>query len=111
MRSQLTFHPSHSFVHIYAQGVVKNSYCVVIGSMIGTDSILFRALDIGRCVSVCFGTSHVAEVCSRDIYLHTIITKLEREKGWVKPGDSVVCVHGMQEAVPGSSNMLRVMKV
>lgn len=50
MRSQLTFHPSHSFVHIYAQGVVKNSYCVVIGSMIGTDSILFRALDIGRCV-------------------------------------------------------------
>ena len=24
------------------QGVVKNSYCVVIGSMIGTESILFR---------------------------------------------------------------------
>lgn len=34
----------------FTQGVVKNSYCVVIGSMIGTDSILFRALDIGRCV-------------------------------------------------------------
>jgi len=47
--------------------------------MIGTESILFRALDIGR------------------------------EKGWVKSGDNVVCVHGMQEAVPGSSNMLRVM--
>lgn len=41
----------------FTQGVVKNSYCVVIGSMIGTDSILFRALDIGRCVScvcVCY---------------------------------------------------------
>jgi len=47
--------------------------------MIGTESILFRALDIGR------------------------------EKGWVKSGDNVVCVHGTQEAVPGSSNMLRVM--
>lgn len=32
----------------FTQGMVKNSYCVVIGSMIGTDSILFRALDIGR---------------------------------------------------------------
>lgn len=63
------------------QGLVKNSYCVVIGSMIGTESILFRALDIGR------------------------------EKGWVKSGDNVVCVHGFQEAVPGSSNMLRVMTV
>ena len=38
----------------FVQGVVKNSYCVVIGSMIGTDSILFRALDIGRCVRACF---------------------------------------------------------
>ncbi|TFJ87005.1 hypothetical protein NSK_001339 [Nannochloropsis salina CCMP1776] len=63
----------------FVQGVVKNSYCVVIGSMIGTESILLRALDIGR------------------------------QKGWVESGANVVCVHGTQEAVPGSSNMLRVM--
>lgn len=43
--------------------------------------------------------------------MYNMYTKTNREKGWVKPGDNVVCVHGMQEAVPGSSNMLRVMKV
>jgi hypothetical protein len=40
-----------------AQGVVKNTYCVVIGSMIGTESILFRALDIGRRVLGFFVTT------------------------------------------------------
>jgi hypothetical protein len=72
-------HSPTLFLSPPSQGVVKNSYCVVIGSMIGTESILLRALDIGR------------------------------QKGWVESGANVVCVHGTQEAVPGSSNMLRVM--
>jgi pyruvate kinase len=45
----------------------------------GTDSILFRAIDIGK------------------------------EKGWVKTGDAIVCVHGAKEAVAGSTNSLRVL--
>lgn len=50
----------------------------VIGSMIGTDSIVFRAIDIGK------------------------------QNGWVKAGDKVVCVHGMKEATSGSTNSMRV---
>ncbi|CAM9296416.1 unnamed protein product [Choristocarpus tenellus] len=50
----------------------------VIGSMIGTDSIVFRAIDIGK------------------------------SNGWIKPGDQVVCVHGMKEATSGSTNSIRV---
>lgn len=50
----------------------------VIGSMIGTDSIVFRAIDIGK------------------------------QNGWVKPGDSIVCIHGMKEATAGSTNSMRV---
>jgi len=60
-------------------GYLKNCKAQVIGSMIGTESILFRAIDIGK------------------------------QQGWVHKGDAVVCVHGMQEAMPGSTNMLRVL--
>lgn len=63
------------------EGLVKGASAVMIESMIGTESILFRALDIGR------------------------------QKGWVKKGDMVVVTHGMQEATPGSTNMLRVLSV
>ncbi|KAG5189805.1 pyruvate kinase [Tribonema minus] len=59
-------------------GYLRNVSTRVIGSMIGTDSILFRAIDIAK------------------------------EKGWVKSGDSVVCVHGQKEATSGSTNSLRV---
>ena len=45
----------------------------------GTDSILYRAIDVGK------------------------------EKGWVKAGDAIVCVHGAKEAVAGSTNSLRVL--
>mmetsp|Transcript_20697 Transcript_20697/g.27261 ORF Transcript_20697/g.27261 Transcript_20697/m.27261 type:complete len:507 (+) Transcript_20697:165-1685(+) len=62
-----------------ASGYLKNCKAQVIGSMIGTESILFRAIDIGK------------------------------QQGWVQKGDAVVCVHGMQEAIPGSTNMLRVL--
>eukprot|EP00953_Heterococcus_sp_UTEX-ZZ885_P009685 5688-Heterococcus_DN1.PRE.1 len=60
-------------------GYLRNVSTKVIGSMIGTDSILFRAIDIGK------------------------------EKGWVKTGDAIVCVHGAKEAVAGSTNSLRVL--
>lgn len=60
-------------------GYLKNVTTRCIGSMIGTDSILFRAIDFGK------------------------------EKGWVKAGDAVVCVHGFKEATPGSTNSLRVL--
>lgn len=46
--------------------------------MIGTDSIVFRAVDIGK------------------------------QRGWVKPGDKVVVIHGMKEATSGSTNSMRV---
>merc|ERR1712196_279907 len=42
------------------QGVIKAANCKVIGSMIGTETILFRAIDMGI------------------------------EKGWVQKGDAVV---------------------
>lgn len=46
--------------------------------MIGTDSIVFRAIDIGK------------------------------QHGWVKSGDKVVTIHGMKEATAGSTNSMRV---
>lgn len=59
-------------------GYLRNVYPEVIGSMIGTDSIIFRAVDIGK------------------------------QRGWVKSGDRVVCIHGVKEATPGSTNSMRV---
>ncbi|CAM9738459.1 unnamed protein product [Discosporangium mesarthrocarpum] len=59
-------------------GYLRSVYTQVIGSMIGTDSIVYRAIDLGK------------------------------EAGWVKAGDHVVCVHGMKEATAGSTNSVRV---
>jgi pyruvate kinase len=69
---------SSSEVARQCNGYLRNVSTQVIGSMIGTESILYRATDIAK------------------------------EKGWVKAGDSVVCVHGMKEATSGSTNSLRV---
>jgi pyruvate kinase len=63
------------------QGLLKNCESQLLGSMIGTDSILLKAEDIGR------------------------------RKGWIKSGDSVVCVYGMQENMEGTANMLRVVRI
>lgn len=49
--------------------------------MIGTDSILAKAQDIGT------------------------------KKGWIKSGDSIVCVYGMQEGIEGTTNMMRVVTI
>lgn len=62
-------------------GLLRGTQARVMGSMIGTDSILVRACEIGK------------------------------ENGWVKEGDSVVAVHGMQEARAGSTNILKVLCV
>jgi len=64
-----------------SEGYLKGTTSRVMGSMIGTDSILFRAADIGK------------------------------QLGWVKSGDHIVAIHGMREARSGSTNMLKVLTV
>lgn len=64
-----------------SEGLLKGCYAKVMGSMIGTDSILYRATEIGK------------------------------TNGWITKGDAVVAIHGMQEARAGSTNMLKVLVV
>jgi pyruvate kinase len=64
-----------------SEGVLKGTQARTMGSMIGTDSILYRATDLGK------------------------------QFGWIKKGDTVVAIHGMQEARAGSTNMLKVLIV
>jgi len=62
-------------------GYMRGVHSVAVGSMIGTDSILVRAADIGK------------------------------EKGWVKSGDIIVAIHGLTEAEAGGTNLLKVLTV
>ena len=62
-------------------GYLRNAHVRCMGSMIGTDSILVRAVEIGK------------------------------EKGWITKGDTIVALHGMQEATSGATNMLKVLQV
>jgi pyruvate kinase len=62
-------------------GLCRGCKVVVIGSMIGSDSILNRAAEIGK------------------------------DLNYVKKNDSIVAVHGMREAVSGATNMLKVLVV
>ena len=62
-------------------GMLRGCRTVVVGSMIGTESILMRA----------------AEQCA--------------EWGWCAPGEPVVAVHGMLEGRPGATNVCRVLSV
>lgn len=73
----LAFTASHT-VAKQMNGYLRNVYPEVIGSMIGTESIMYRAVDIGK------------------------------QRGWVKTGDKVVCIHGVKEATAGSTNSMRV---
>ncbi|KAG2956705.1 hypothetical protein PC118_g24350 [Phytophthora cactorum] len=61
------------------EGFVKGVVSRCVGSMIGTDSILYRATETGK------------------------------DLGWLKKGDAVVAVHGIQEAKSGSTNLLKVL--
>jgi pyruvate kinase len=61
------------------QGYLKNCHSLVLGSMIGTESILMRGIEYGK------------------------------QRGWVRPGDHVVCLHGSKEAKSGSTDMMRVL--
>ncbi|CAI5726696.1 unnamed protein product [Peronospora destructor] len=63
------------------EGFVKGVVSRCVGSMIGTDSVLYRATEAGK------------------------------ELGWLKTGDAVVAVHGIQEAKSGSTNLLKVLFV
>ena len=62
-------------------GMLRGCRTVVVGSMIGTESILMRAAD--QCA----------------------------EWGWCAPGEPVVAVHGMLEGRPGATNVCRVLSV
>jgi len=63
------------------QGLCRGVKTTVMGSMIGTDSIVHRAED------------------------------LIKEMGWVKAGDTVVAVHGQMEGRPGSTSLCRVLSI
>jgi pyruvate kinase len=62
-------------------GLCRGATVLVLGSLIGTDSVLARA-------------------CDR-----------VKEWGWVKPGDCAVAVHGTLEGRPGSTNLLKVLHI
>jgi len=72
---------SERMVARQCEGVLRGTKSEIMGSMMGTHSILMRASEQGK------------------------------RMGWVKPGDFVVAVHGMMDAVSGSSNMLKVLEV
>lgn len=63
------------------EGLCRGVRSVVMGSMIGTESILLRACEMAKAF------------------------------GWANSGDCIVAVHGTIEARPGSTNMLKVMAV
>lgn len=65
----------------FVNGLVRGCKALVVGSMIGTDSILLRAGATGK------------------------------ELGWVQSGDLLVAVHGIAEAKSGATNMLKVLCV
>jgi pyruvate kinase len=62
-------------------GLCRGARTLVLGSLIGTDSVLARAVD------------------------------RVKEWGWAKTGDCVVAVHGTLEGRPGSTNLLKVLNV
>jgi pyruvate kinase len=69
---------NNAYVARQCQGYMNSCQCEVIPSMVGTDSIILKALETGK------------------------------QRGWCKSGDSVVCVHGSAEGTPGSTNLMRV---
>lgn len=62
-------------------GLLRQVHAVQMGSMIGTESILLRAIEMAR------------------------------DWGWVTTGDNVVAVHGQLEGRPGSTNLSKVIEV
>jgi pyruvate kinase len=62
-------------------GLNRGVQCVVMGSMIGTDSVLARACDFAK------------------------------ERGWASSGDFIVALHGHIEGAPGTTNTLKVLAV
>jgi len=60
-------------------GLLRGTECRVVGSMMGTAGILIRAAKIGM------------------------------DCGFLKPGETLVAIHGMTEAKSGATNMLKVL--
>jgi len=63
------------------KGYLRGAEVIAVGSMIGTASVVTRAMDAGK------------------------------EFGFVKAGDHVVVIHGLQEATAGATNLLKVITV
>lgn len=62
-------------------GLLRGAQAEVMGSMIGSESILHRAAEMGK------------------------------DREWVKKGDKIIGVHGLVEATPGKTNVLKVLTV
>mmetsp|Transcript_105254 Transcript_105254/g.255516 ORF Transcript_105254/g.255516 Transcript_105254/m.255516 type:complete len:533 (-) Transcript_105254:84-1682(-) len=60
------------------RGLLRGVEAHVMGSMIGTESIILRAAEMGK------------------------------ERGWLSSGDTIVAVHGMIEGKPGATNLCKV---
>ena len=60
-------------------GLLRGTECRVVGSMMGTAGILIRAAKIGR------------------------------EAGFIKPGETMVAIHGAMEGQSGYTNQLKVL--
>lgn len=69
------------FVGKQVTGLCRGAHCIVMGTMIGTDTIVTRATD------------------------------MMKDWGWVKEGDCVVAIHGQIEGRPGSTSLCRVLSV
>lgn len=63
----------------YVSGMVRGTRAIVMGSMLGTESILVRAAEMAK------------------------------DWGWVNPGDNIVAIHGQMEARPGATNLIKVL--
>ncbi len=73
-------HTAYPEIARQCEGMLRGCTAKVMGSMMGTNSILVHAVEIGKSM------------------------------GWVKPGDKLVAIHGMRDAVSGASNMLKVLE-
>ena len=62
-------------------GILRGAHAEVMGSMIGSESILHRAAEMGK------------------------------DREWVKKGDKIIGVHGLVEGAPGRTNLLKVLTV
>ncbi len=69
---------SHAHVARQCAGYMRACHCKLIGSVHGSEDIILEVL------------------------------KEQKEKGFCKSGDAVICVYGTTEGIPGSTNMIKL---